>query len=109
MSQTRRSADDGQTAREIGIEREADELVDSGWCVQADLSAFDRPGEFAGHNPDIYATRKGTARIVAVESDHDGTDRLDALSEAAEARGADFYVVRVDDSGRRVEYDRHVQ
>jgi hypothetical protein len=104
MSQTRTPADGGQSPREIGIEREADELVESGWCVRAGLDSFDQPSPFAGYDPDIYATRKGTARIVAVETDDDATDRHDALSEAAEARNADFYVVRVDDSGRRVEY-----
>lgn len=106
MSQTRASADGGQSPREVGIEREADELVESGWCVQAALDRFDRPGPFAGYDPDIYATRKGTARIVAVETGDGATDRHDALSEAADARDADFYVVRVDDSGRRVEYAR---
>ena len=104
MSQTRTPAEDEQSPREIGIEREADELVESGWCVQAALDRFDRPGPFAGYDPDIYATRKGTARIVAIETDDDATDRHDALSEAADARDADFYVIRVDDSGRRVEY-----
>jgi hypothetical protein len=106
MSRTRSSADGGRSPREIGIEREADELVATGWCVQAGLDSFDHPGPFAGYDPDIYATRKGSARIVAVET-HDGaTERHDALSGAAEARDADFYVVRVDDSGRRVEYAR---
>jgi hypothetical protein len=109
MSETRRATDGGRSARDIGIEREADELVESGWCVRATLAGFDRPVEFAGHSPDIHATRKGTTRIVAVETADGATDRHDALSEAAEARGADFYVVRVDDTGRRVEYARRFE
>lgn len=98
-----------QTPREVGIEREAAELVENGWCVRAALPEFDRPAEFAGYSPDIYATRKGTARIAVVVSDGDATDRRDALSEAAAARDADFYVVHVDDSGRRVEYAQGVE
>jgi hypothetical protein len=37
------------------------------------------------------------------------TDRHEALRDAAATRDADFYVVHVDDTGRRVEYDRRVE
>lgn len=109
MSQTRRTPEDGPSAREVGIEREAAELVENGWCVRAAPSAFDAPTEFAGLAPDIYATRKGSARVVVVEAAESENERQDALSEAAAARDAAFYVVRVDDSGRRVEYARRVE
>lgn len=108
MSKTRRTPGGGRSAREIGIEREAAELVENGWCVRADPANFDGSAEFAGLAPDIYATRRGNARVVVVEADPGVTDRHEALGEAAAARDADFYVVRVDDSGRRVEYDRRV-
>jgi hypothetical protein len=108
MSKTRRTPENGRSAREVGIEREADELVENGWCVRAGPTEFDGTTDFAGLSPDIYATRKGSVRVVVVETDAGVTDRVEALREAAAARDADFYVVHVDDSGRRVEYDRRV-
>jgi hypothetical protein len=109
MSKTRRTPGGGRSARDIGIEREADELVENGWCVRAGPAEFDAPAEFAGLSPDIYATRKGSARVVVVETSTGVTDRHEALRDAAATRDADFYVVHVDDTGRRVEYDRRVE
>jgi hypothetical protein len=104
MSQNYHSTVTAGSARAVGVEREARELAAKGWCVRAVVRGWPTPDPLGGHRPDILATRKGATRVVVVAGDCTETDRGAALRAAAERRGGAFYLLRVDEDGRRVEY-----
>jgi hypothetical protein len=104
MSQNYHSPVTAGSARAVGVEREARELAAKDWCVRAVARGWPAPEPLDGHRPDIYATRKGATRVAVVAGDCTETDRGAALRAAAERRGADFYLLRVGEGGRRVEY-----
>lgn len=59
-----------QSQHDRKVKQIADSLKRQGWKVQADLAGFDRPDPIGkrNHIPDILATRRGTERLIEVET-----------------------------------------
>lgn len=87
-----------------GVLAEARELDQNGWNVRADVSGhgFNPPPKVGGHQPDVYATKKGGTRIVEVETDPDDDhDQHSTFRRSAGQTGAKFYGWIVDIGGNR--------
>ncbi|SDM59929.1 hypothetical protein SAMN04487949_2211 [Halogranum gelatinilyticum] len=91
------------TAHDQGVAREAKELVRAGWSVTATVEGWDDPEPVGPAVPDIVATKRGTVRVVEVETD-DGCDHERMRRAVSRRRNAVFYAVIVDDNGRRIRY-----
>lgn len=68
MARRRRVA---QTAHDKGVRAEAKELEKKGWTVRADVSGWPTPRTVNGRRPDVIATKRGSGRIVEIETDAD--------------------------------------
>lgn len=93
------------TAHDRGVTREAKELVRAGWSVTASVDGWDDPEPVGDSVPDIVARKRGTLRVVEVETvDGDDTDHDSVRDAVRRRRNAVFYTILVDENGRRVRY-----
>lgn len=100
---TRTSSSSGN--RERGVKREAEELENTGWSVTAAVEGWDDPDPMAGHVPDILARKQGKTRIVRIETDlGDTSPGHEEFLRRARAHDAVYYLVYVDENGRRIQY-----
>ncbi|WP_042662734.1 hypothetical protein [Haloferax sp. ATB1] len=95
---------DVQKAHDKGVLAEARDLEKKGWDVKADISGhgYGSPPTVNGHQPDVYATKRGGTRIVEIETDpDDDPDQHTAFRRSAGQTGANFYGWVVDKGGNR--------
>lgn len=92
------------TAHDRGVTREAKELVRAGWSVTATVEGWDDPEPVGPGVPDIVATKRGTVRVVEVETVDDDYEHRTVRTAVNRRRNAVFYAVIVDDNGRRIRY-----
>jgi hypothetical protein len=90
-------------AHQKGVRKTAKNLKNDGWNVKAAATHWDQPPLVAGHRPDVYATKKGSRRIIEIETDGgDQPDQHEAFRRSAAQRtGTVFYGYVVDAAGRR--------
>lgn len=95
---------DVQKAHDKGVLAEARDLEKKGWDVKADITGhgYGNPPSVNGHQPDVYATKRGGTRIVEIETDpDDDPDQHTAFRRSAGQTGANFYGWIVDKGGNR--------
>lgn len=94
-----------QSAHNLGVKHEADELAISGWKVYADhIPGYKRPPQINGRIPDVYAIKNGRIRIVEIETnENDDHDQHTAFRRhAGQKDNVRFYGWIVNASGRRI-------
>jgi len=55
-------------AHQRAVRRTARELEGDGWNVRADVGHWPNPPTIAGRQPDVVATKRGSRRIIEVET-----------------------------------------
>lgn len=87
-----------------GVQAEARELQREGWNVRADhLNGWSNPPKINGHYPDVYATKRGSRRIIEIETDasEDKAQHTAFRRHASQKQNTIFYGRVVDRGGNR--------
>lgn len=99
-----------QSAHDSAVKRIADELASDSWTVQADNvpgysdpSTIGRGGTTGGRIPDIIATKRGSTRIIEVETDpnDDHVQHRVFKNHVAQKANRRLIIWLVDATGRR--------
>lgn len=93
-----------QSAHNMGVKHEANELARQGWKVYADhIQQYPDPPIVNGRIPDIYATKNGWVRIVEIETstDDDREQHTAFRRHAGQKNNVKFYGWIVNSLGRR--------
>lgn len=100
----------GQNAHDKAVKRIADNLDSKGWNVKADdVSGYKDPstigggGTTQGRIPDIIATKRGSTRIIEVETSR-GDDQLQHRvfkNHISQKTGRRLLIYLVDSAGRK--------
>lgn len=113
MQETRMELGDGtmakrtkknQTAHDKGVQAQARKLDQDGWEVHADVSGWPNPPTINGRIPDVYATKRGSRRIVEVETDPDEDQKQHETfrRHAGQKHNTRLDIVVVDAGGREM-------
>lgn len=92
-------------AHQRGVKRTASEHENDGWNVRAEASGWTQPPTIAGRRPDVLATKRGSRRVIEVETDthaHQGQHGT-FRRHAAQKTNTIFIGYIVDSAGRRIE------
>lgn len=94
-----------ENAHDKGVERVADRLERDGWNVRADIAGWPQPRTIAGRRPDVIATKRGSRRIIEVETDRSDDHRQHEKFRRHQSQKANtkFIGYVVDSIGRRRE------
>lgn len=94
-----------QSAHDRAVERVADRHERDGWNVRADVSGWPTPGTVAGRRPDVVATKRGSRRIIEVETDRSDDHKQHAKfrRHAGQKSNTKFLGMLVDSAGRRID------
>ena len=93
-----------QSAHDKGVIAEARQLERGGWTVKADhVNQWPNPPKINGRYPDVYATKRGSCRIVEIETDRgdDGKQHTAFRRHAGQKHNTHFYSRIVDRGGNR--------
>lgn len=96
------------SAHDDAVSAEAKALQKQGWDVAADVPGWPGPGTKNGRIPDIVATKRGSGRIVEVETERgdDETQHRRFMKHVAPKSNWTFHVVIAARDGRRIDrYD----
>jgi hypothetical protein len=92
-------------AHQKGVKRTAREHDNEGWNVRADLNGWSNPPVIAGRQPDVLATKRGSRRIIEIETEVNAHQDQHATfrRHAGQKTNTVFIGYIVDSMGRRIE------
>lgn len=94
-----------ESAHDTAVDRIAQRHQNDGWRVQADVPGYTNPDTIAGRIPDIVATKRGSRRIIEVETDRsdDQKQHEKFRRHTGQKANTKFMGYVVDRAGRRRE------
>lgn len=92
-----------ENANDQAMNRIAQKHSQEGWSVKADVSGWPQPETIVGRRPDEIATRRGSRRVIEVETDRSGDTRQHHKfrRHAGQTAITKFYGYIADKAGRR--------
>lgn len=92
-------------AHQKGVRTTAKKHDQKGWNVRADISGWPQPSVIAGRRPDVVATKRGSRRIIEIETSRNAHDdqHTSFRRHAAQKSNTVFFGYVVDAAGRRID------
>lgn len=92
---------------QLGVKRTAREHENDGWKVRAEVGGWPQPPSIAGRRPDVLATKRGSRRVIEIETDanaHQGQHETFRRHAAQKTNTNTIFIgYIVDSAGRRIE------
>nr|RDZ30297.1 hypothetical protein DEQ67_14615 [Haloferax sp. Atlit-48N] len=95
-------------AHQKGVNTTAEEHDRNGWNVKAALRGWTQPPTIAGHIPDVVATKRGSRRVIEIETSRNDQKRQHEAfrRHAGQKANTVFIGYVVDSAGRRIDQFR---